>query len=1301
MSRILFEQGKPVIAPEQLERLLGSMEEIRDKARVRLRFIGYTNDERLARRTAMVYGDDIGLSTDRARRAMDAVKERSGLKDEQLEFEGRGYVQSNDVVNTGFVESDTARVEVQVVYDELMALDDAEGLDITRFTREVAPKDPLALNLMRITVDGRPIDDPGKSIADIQRCTDVALARAKVQFKFDNLELKPRLNATAWPNAIRYQDDPKTEYPENLMRFRTYTNYAGFVKRAEIRIFDAQDPVSGTPRAVIGVTPAGRAEWQPSFPEVQAPGRELKYVLRVYDDDNHFDETKPLPIWIVDRQFTDIQDHDGEAELLVGYGENRLAIDNILKRGGTVKVTGSGVPADHSVFVAGRAVPVGKEGMFVTEEILPPGMHTVEVALLDRSGNGDLFLRDFDLKKNDWFTVGIADVTLARDSTTGPAKLVTGDETHYNNDLSYDGRLAFYTKGKFGNGWELTSSADTLEGPLKDIFGNLGDKSPDALFRRIDPQYFYPTYGDDGSVEDGAPTLGKFYLKVKKDESYGLWGNFTVAYNDNDLAHVDRGLYGANAHYQTLSTTSFGEKRFLIDGFAAQPGTVGTRDEFLGTGGSLYFLRHQDILAGSERVRIEVRDKDSGIVTSVKNLAPTLDYAVDYLQGRVLLSQPLSPTASDNLLVAGDTVGGNPVYLVVRYEYVPSSGDTNSMSLGGRTHVWLNDYVKLGVTSSKDRDSKDPNGLNAADLTIRKSAETWIKVEAAVSKGPGLTSLSSGDGGFTFNATDTPPVDSADAYRVDASIGFGDIIDGAKGQLTLYTQNLDKGYSAPGLATLSDTKQFGGTVKTQVTDSIQVAAKADTTSREQGLETSASEVDVNYRATEHWTLSPGVRLDSREDHSTIVPLTQMQGDRTDAALRATYDSKSRWTAYGFVQDTVSRTGNREENDRAGSGGAYRITDRFKVNGEVSTGDLGGAGKVGTEYLYSDRTTMYLNYVYDSETPDNGIRSKQGNMVTGFKTRYSATTSVYVEEKYTHGQVPTGLTNSAGVDLAPFDHWNFGVNVDFGTLRDPLTAARLERSAAGMRVGYSAKGFAWTTAYEYRVDKTEDPRTLGSSERDSWLIKNSFKYQMDPASRFLGKLNHAESRSSLGSFFDGRYTEAVLGYGYRPVANDRLNTLFKYTYFYNLPTFGQVTDTVTAATTVTNTAADYIQKSHIFSLDATYDLTRRWTIGGKYAYRRGQVSEDRENPLFFDSRAHLYVLRVDWHFVHKWDVLAEGRMLDLPDAQDRLSGALLGIYRQLGANVRMEIGYNFSRFSDDLTQLDYRHQGLFINVIGQF
>ena len=37
-----------------------------------------------------------------------------------------------------------------------------------------------------------------------------------------------------------------------------------------------------------------------------------------------------------------------------------------------------------------------------------------------------------------------------------------------------------------------------------------------------------------------------------------------------------------------LAATSFGEPRLLLDGFAADPGTVAGRDEFRGTGGSLW-----------------------------------------------------------------------------------------------------------------------------------------------------------------------------------------------------------------------------------------------------------------------------------------------------------------------------------------------------------------------------------------------------------------------------------------------------------------------------------------------------------------------------------------------------------------------------------------------------------------------------------------------------------------------------------------------------------------------------------------
>jgi len=1291
---ILFENGKPLVPAGYTEHLRRIMDEIGDKTDVRLRFVGYTGNKRLGRRTAAVYGDDVGLSMARARRAMAAVSEQMALTQGQTEFDGRGYVQSDDVVNAGFVESDISRVEVQVVYDELIVLDDYEGVEITPLTREVTTSDPFALNLMRITVDGKPLDDPGKCSSDVQRCTDIALENAQIQFKHDSLKLEPRLNVTAWPLTIRYQDLEDTAFVENLVRFRLYTNYRSFIERAEVRIFDEKQSVRDAPIDVITMDADGMAQWQPEFATFSAPVRKLKYLARVYDDKGRFDETTPQPLWVADQIDPSVAEANPGEELLAGYGESRIANRNIPLSGGTVQAHGISIPQGHGVWMAGYAVPVDKKGSFVAEEILPEGIHTVEIAVLDKFGNGELFLRDLALKQSDWFAVGIADLTMSGNKTNGPAELLAPDKPQYSEDMSTQGRLAFYSNGKLKNGWSLTASADTREGPLDEIFSNFMDKSPDALFRRMDPDYHYPTFGDDSTVAEDAPTNGKFYVKVKKEETYGLWGNFKIGYTDNDLAHVDRGLYGANLHFQPLNTTSFGEPRLVLDGFAADPGTVAGRDEFQGTDGSLYFLRRQDVLEGSERVRIEVRDKDSGIVLGVKNLTPVLDYDIDYLQGRILLAQPLSATADDGLLVHTGSISGNLVFLVVRYEFTPGFDDPNILAAGGRVHYWFNDHVKFGVTASQDEDDDIESNLGGADLTLRKSSATWLKLETARTKGPGVPSTTSIDGGYTFDTSDAfddSEVD-ASAYRVDASLGFKDFFENGRGQATFYFQDLEAGYSAPGLATDRKLTQYGGTANLPLTDRLNARLKINKQDQQEGLETETGELNLDYRMGEHWTLGSGVRYDSRNDNSAVVPVTQEEGDLTDATVRLLYDSHAQWTTYGFIQETIQASGNREDNGRIGTGGSLRLTERFKVDGEVSGGDLGTGGKLGTEYLYSDRTTLYSNYTLENERTDNGLLARRGKMASGFRTRYSDSASAYLEERYTHGDVPSGLMHSTGVKLVTFDRVNLGANLDLGTLKDPYTAAKLERTALGVNAGYGFDKLKIAGALEYRIDNIEQPDT-SFSKRTSWLLKNSLKYQLSEDWRLIGKFNYAVSESSMGDYYNGDYTEAVLGYAYRPVQYDRLNALLKYTYFYNLPSSDQVTGT--------NTASDYIQRSHIGSMDVMYDLTPSWTVGGKVAYRYGQVAQDRENPEFFDSRAQLYVVRADWHFIHRWDALIEGRWLDLPDAQDSRSGVLIGIYRHLGNYIKVGAGYNFSDFSDDLTQLDYKHQGLFINVIGKF
>jgi hypothetical protein len=325
------------------------------------------------------------------------VQQEMGLTDKQVEFEGHGFVHSEDVVSTGFIQFDGSRVEVKILYDELALLDEQDNLEIERITREAVAQNPYALNLMRITVDGEPLYDPYKHTEDIQRCTDVALEAADIQFKFNNLQRKPRLNITAWPNTIRYQDNVDTDAEENKVHFKLYSNYGNFIQRAEVRLFEVKQSTRSEPMAVIPLDENNRATWKAEFDEVGGAVKRLFYVLRVYDEEDDFDETIGLPLWIVDELDEHAEDSGKELvdevseidkQLLAGYGENHLHTQHIEINGGTVTINGDKIPPGHNVWLAGKRVPVNEKGEFISEELFPRGMHTIEVAVLDDEGNG-------------------------------------------------------------------------------------------------------------------------------------------------------------------------------------------------------------------------------------------------------------------------------------------------------------------------------------------------------------------------------------------------------------------------------------------------------------------------------------------------------------------------------------------------------------------------------------------------------------------------------------------------------------------------------------------------------------------------------------------------------------------------------------------------------------------------------------------------------------------------------------------------------------------------------------------------
>jgi outer membrane protein OmpA-like peptidoglycan-associated protein len=1288
----LFASGKADLTAAYHRHLDELASRLRGKDNLKISVTGHTDNQRLSAATQNIYRDNQGLSEARALAVAAHLKNTLNLSAGQLAIEGFGShrpVAGNDTAE-GMAQN--RRVEIHVWFDEIQA---APALP-PQPPLVAQPRSPCAPEIagapqapFRITIDGEPVSlADAASEADRQRCTDVALEKADIQVRFDALAINPAMNAWAYPNGVVRGES---------VEFRAWSNYIPWIAKAELRLFrPGQQPVE-TPLAILPIDWSETINWP-----APAAGADDKvfYLLRVYDADGRFDETglKPLELLVRPRPAEGFADQDKiERERLAGFGENSLQLRNIPVKGGTVTINGSRLVPGQTVRSLGLAMPVDAHGKFAIKQILPAGPHTVEVKVTNPDGSATTFRRNLTIAADDWFYVALGDLTIGRNRVSGPAALVTGDTQHYDGSTYIDGRGAFYLKGKIKGEYLLTASADTREQPIENLFKNFSSKDPRYLLRSIDPNAYYPVYGDDSTTVDDAPTQGKFYVRLEKGDSHVMWGNFQTAWSGTELLQYSRGLYGAKARYRSEDTTRFGEKRTVLDAFAADPGTVAARDEFRGSGGSLYYLRQQDITQGSERVWIEVRDKDSGLVIERKQLVPAQDYEINYLQGRLILNQPLAMSGSAASLVMTSAVGGNPLYLVTTYEHVPGLTAVSNLTSGIRASHWLGDHWQLGLTHYRQGEANFGQSLRGADLTARYKPGTWVKFEVARSEGVGTPSQVSQDGGFGFNPLASGG-QAANAYRVEAATDLAEVTESMKGRVSAYVQDKERGFSAPGQITFGGEamKQQGLRADVQVAEGTTLLAKAD--SRDGDIQDSkATEVGLRQKLNSEWTGAVGLRRDERQNvFANASPTLSQNGGRSDLILRGEYrpdkmdgkpGEKEDWETYGFVQGTLAKDGDRQDNHRGGVGGAWRINDRFKLLAEISEGSLGTGGKLGGDYRLSDRSNAYLTYVVETETPDVAWRGRQGTWVSGTSTRVSDQLRVFGEARATHGAGPESLSQAFGLDWAANDRWTYGVKGEIGELSDPF-AGDMERRAIGLSASYKFEKVKYSGNLEWRG---EDGNITG--KRDTWLVRNTFGYQVSRDWRLLGKLNWSHSNNSRGTFYDGAYHEVVAAAAWRPVDNDRWNTLFKYTNLYNLPAPGQVG--------ASGSVADYAQRSQVLAVDTIYDLKPWLSVGGKYAMRFGELKTSKVDGEWFDSRADLLILRADFHWVKEWDALLELRKLRATEAQDARAGWLVGVYRHVGEGVKMGIGYNFTNYTDDLTDLSYRSRGWFLNVLGTF
>jgi len=1267
LPQVSFSSGKHALSNELTSVFDQAIESLKGKKNVRLHFVGHADSQALSTRSHKIYESNVALSIARAKVVAEYFQQKLLLADTAITIEGKG---SNEPLTSNLTEKDRAqnrRVELNAWFDDEVVIPEPMMSmmrnDVCQFTSTEAR--PLV-----ISIDGQVLNDIEQSSnADHQRCTDVALDQADIKLQYDNLSIKPALNMTP---VLQEIDEHWQIY------WQGYSNYLNFIDKAEVRVFSNRQSSQADPVAIISLNKALQAQW--ALPDT--PLAEYHYLLRVYDSEGNFDETQLSAMPTSTPLRPDLPVNQAT---LSGYGESRLVLQNIPLSGGTLTVNGEKVPAEHHVYFLGQQVPVNEQGEFVNQQIIPSGQFNAEVAVLDKDGNGELFQRHLELKKEDWFYVGLADITLGKNSTNGAAKLLTQDDA-FDDDLFIDGRLAFYAKGKWRDKYTITTSIDSTEEPLEDLFSNFDKKDPSSLLRRLEEENHYAVYGDDSTLVDDAPTQGRFYAKINDYKSHLMWGNFISDINETEFSRIERGLYGASLDWNGEKLTEFGERTTQVDLFAAEAGTNAAYEEFRGTGGSLYYLGNQDISQGSERLSIEIRDKDSGLVLSSQPLVAGVDYDINAIQGRVLLTTPLSSISQDDQTVRTGGLSGHSAYLVVNYEYTPGFDELDDLALGGRISHWVNDSWKIGFSGSKQDMGIEDHKLQGLDLTYRHSAQTYIKLEGAQTEGQGVTSISSNNGGYHFGDLTAPVAtdDKAQALRVESAFLFKDLGLDNNGRGNIYWQNRDADFSGVGQFSQYDTEQAGIQINLPVGEDTAASLKVDSRDEQGGIDKFSAELNLRHDLDQQWAISAGLRAENSE--ATTEAQQQNIGKRTDLAVQVDYQHDANWGLLAFVQGTLTHDESKLANNRVGLGGNYQISKNIKLNGEVSGGNQGLGALIGTDYQYDDASNIYLNYALDPDRTDNGLGGRNGQLVSGIRHRYSDTVNVYGEERYQHGDNRVGLTHAYGIEYLPSERWLLGLSLENGTQEEPGRPS-LERNAVVVNANYATTDFKYGGALEYRNDKQ------ALEERDSYLVRNNLSYKVNPDWRAQLRIDFAISNSSIDESLNSDYSEALLGFAYRPVTNDRFNALLTYNYLYDLAPAEQFT--------ASYQQNDYQQRSHVAAIDMNYDLTARWTIGGKIAHRKGEIRAGREAGEWFDSSSSLYVARIDWHVIRHWDFLIEGRMLEVSEADDKRSGMLVALHRHIGQHFKVGVGYNFTDFSDDLTDLNYDSKGWFINLVGKF
>ncbi|MGB6128354.1 MAG: hypothetical protein WBG30_06350 [Psychrilyobacter sp.] len=1091
----------------------------------------------------------------------------------------------------------------------------------------------------------------------------------------DPFNVKPKLNIVT-DKEILVEGDGK-------LNFYVYTNYSNYIDSYEILVYDGKDTALRTPIKVLKTKGISFAEpLEMDLRKELSSGDSLIYILKVYSSDQTFDQTKPKILKVGKKEELE-KINDTSISYIPGgeiYGIDNLKKQNIAVNGVSVKIYGNDLPQEGKIFIEGKEIFKDARGKFVTEEMYSAGDHTIKVDITDEKG--ETYSENLILKVEDEykFLTGLIDMNMGQNSVSGSKKLLSEDY-HYNNDLFTDGRIALYYKKKTKD-LNITAHLDTGDEKIEEVFKDIHKREYKNVFKNIDDEGIYDTYGDDSHVYSDIETQGKVYVKLQKNKSKAIWGNYNTNFTGGEFSRYNRSLYGAYGEYSSLGTTNHGESMYQLRGFMSEPNTMFTHNEFLGTGGSLYYLDKKDIVSGSPKVWVDIKDSKTNRKIDRITLNEGSDYEINEFLGRLILEKPLSQLASksEDQIIKDTPSDGYNYYLNVDYEYHNNEDNFGELSYGLNQKSWLNDYIAVsGTYVNEKRDDVDYN-MGGAEVLLRLNSNSYLRFEAAKSSGEqSLSNTSSTDGGLTFDedtlinaANDT----SGTAYAIEGMVNLKDIKDSfdIKDKVELWIRNKNKGFSKASEDSSEEYENYGlkGTkVLTNKVTAISSAEFYESKKKDDKKKSIEGMFALKNKISDKWSIT----AESKYEENEIKKPSKDDnvGKGILLGLRTDYEVNKYLSLNTSFQTDVIKSSNYKSNTLYSLGADFSLAKKLDLSMEGSTGDRGDFLNTKFNYSRTKDHDIYLGYLFSQKTTE-----KKDSIVFGEAFKFNDKSKFYHENQFVESNNGSGVTQVYGVDYKLTRQLSIGGSYENGNIKKSGNTTK--RNSASLYSIFDGKDFYLRNKIEFRNDR-------GDSEKvDQWGLVNKLKYISNDELTYTGKLNYYNTNSNVKK--KAQFYEMGIGFAYRPIYMDRLNVLSNLTYLYDLGTEMQ-------------SKKGGEVKAGVFALEGIYEFNQKLDVSMKYALRSEEQRVERSKGDFVKSTIDLIALKASYDIIYDLEGFMEYHILSDRESHNIEDGVIVGVYKDLNKNIKLGVGYNFTSYDDNLENLSYDSNGWFVNFVGKF